>query len=105
MNYRHLCIEERSCIRKSYMDGLSYREIARFAWTEPKCNLAQCVPGPLRALSNHTGCAAAAPNGRTAARWYWTEERRFCVARLNSPLALSDGDISETSAGMHEAGK
>ena len=29
MNYQHLSIEERSCIRKYYVDGLSYREIAR----------------------------------------------------------------------------
>ena len=29
MNYHHLTIEERSCIRKHYVDGLSYREIAR----------------------------------------------------------------------------
>ena len=29
MNYYHLTIEERSCIRKYYVDGLSYREIAR----------------------------------------------------------------------------
>ena len=27
MNYHHLTIEERSCIRKYYVDGLSYREI------------------------------------------------------------------------------
>ena len=26
MNYHHLSIEERSCIRKYYVDGLSYRE-------------------------------------------------------------------------------
>jgi len=29
MNYHHLTIEERSCIRKYYVDGPSYREIAR----------------------------------------------------------------------------
>lgn len=29
MNYHHLTIEERSRIRKYYVDGLSYREIAR----------------------------------------------------------------------------
>ena len=29
MNYHHLSIEERSCIRKYYVDGFSYREIAR----------------------------------------------------------------------------
>lgn len=29
MSYHHLTIEERSCIRKYYVDGLSYREIAR----------------------------------------------------------------------------
>ena len=29
MNYHHLTIEERSCIRKYYVDGSSYREIAR----------------------------------------------------------------------------
>ena len=29
MNYHHLSIEERSCIRKYYVDGLSYREITR----------------------------------------------------------------------------
>ena len=29
MNYHHLSIEERSCIRKYYVDGLIYREIAR----------------------------------------------------------------------------
>lgn len=31
MNYHHLSIEERGCIRKYYVDGLSYREIARLA--------------------------------------------------------------------------
>lgn len=29
MNYRHLSIEERSCIRKYYVEGLSYRKIAQ----------------------------------------------------------------------------
>ena len=29
MNCHHLSIEERSCIRKDYVDGLSCREIAR----------------------------------------------------------------------------
>ena len=29
MNYKHLSIEERSCIRKYYVDGLSYRKIAQ----------------------------------------------------------------------------
>ena len=29
MNYHYLSIEERSCIRKYYVDGLRYREIAR----------------------------------------------------------------------------
>ena len=29
MNCHHLSIEERSCIRKYYVDGLSCREIAR----------------------------------------------------------------------------
>ena len=29
MNYHHLTIEERSCIRKYNVDGLSYREITR----------------------------------------------------------------------------
>ena len=29
MNYHHLSIEERSCIRKYCVDGLSYREIAQ----------------------------------------------------------------------------
>ena len=27
MNYKHLSIEERSCIRKYYVDGLSYRRL------------------------------------------------------------------------------
>lgn len=29
MNYKHLTVEERSCIRKYYVDGLSYRKIAK----------------------------------------------------------------------------
>ena len=29
MNYKHLSKEERSCIRKYYVEGLSYRKIAR----------------------------------------------------------------------------
>mgnify|MGYP003440786195 CR=1 FL=1 len=29
MNYHHLTIEERSCIRKYYVEGLSYRKIAQ----------------------------------------------------------------------------
>ena len=28
MNYHHLTIEERCCIRKYYKDGISYRKIA-----------------------------------------------------------------------------
>ena len=35
MNYHHLTIEERSCIRKYYVDGLSYREIARLVGRSP----------------------------------------------------------------------
>ena len=35
MNYEHLSIEERSCIRKYYVDGLSYREIARLLGRSP----------------------------------------------------------------------
>ena len=31
MNCHHLAIEERSCIRKYYVNGLRYREIARLA--------------------------------------------------------------------------
>ena len=29
MNYHHLTIEERCCIRKYYLEGLSYRKIAQ----------------------------------------------------------------------------
>ena len=29
MNYKHLSKEERSCIRKYYVEGLSYRKIAK----------------------------------------------------------------------------
>ena len=29
MNYKHLSIEERSCIRKYYVEGLSYRKVAQ----------------------------------------------------------------------------
>ena len=29
MNYHHLTIEERCCIRKFYVEGLSYRKIAK----------------------------------------------------------------------------
>ena len=35
MNYHHLSIEERGCIRKYYVDGLSYREIARLIGRRP----------------------------------------------------------------------
>ena len=35
MNYHHLTIEERSCIRKYYVDGLSCREIARLVGRSP----------------------------------------------------------------------
>lgn len=35
MNYHHLSIEERSCIRKYYKDGLSYREIGRLLGRSP----------------------------------------------------------------------
>lgn len=35
MSYKQLSIEERSCIRKYYVDGLSYREIARMLGRSP----------------------------------------------------------------------
>lgn len=35
MNYKHLTIEERSCIRKYYVDGLSYRKIAGLLGRSP----------------------------------------------------------------------
>ena len=40
MNYKHLSIEERSCIRKYYVEGLSYRKIARLIGQEPEYSLA-----------------------------------------------------------------
>lgn len=35
MNYTHLSIEERSCIRKYYVEGLSYRKIAQLIGRSP----------------------------------------------------------------------
>ena len=35
MNYHHLTIEERSCIRKYYAEGLSYRKIAQLIGRSP----------------------------------------------------------------------
>ena len=35
MNYHHLSIEERSCIRKYYVEGLSYRKIAQLIGRSP----------------------------------------------------------------------
>ena len=35
MNYHHLTIEERSCIRKYYVEGLSYRKIAELIGRSP----------------------------------------------------------------------
>ena len=35
MNYKHLTIEERSCIRKYYVEGLSYRKIAKLIGRSP----------------------------------------------------------------------
>ena len=35
MNYHHLSIEERSCIRKYYLEGLSYRKIAQLIGRSP----------------------------------------------------------------------
>lgn len=36
MNYHHLTIEERGCIRKYYVDGLSYRECALPGFVDSK---------------------------------------------------------------------
>ena len=36
MNYTHLITEERSCIRKYYVDGLSYRKIAELIGRSPR---------------------------------------------------------------------
>ncbi len=35
MNYHHLTIEERSCIRKYYVEGLNYRKIAQLIGRSP----------------------------------------------------------------------
>ena len=35
MNYKHLSIEARSCIRKYYAEGLSYRKIAQLIGHSP----------------------------------------------------------------------
>ena len=35
MNYKHLSIEARSCIRKNYAEGLSYRKIAQLIGHSP----------------------------------------------------------------------
>ena len=37
MNYHHLTIEERCCIRKFYNDGLSFPKIARYMVTGADC--------------------------------------------------------------------
>lgn len=49
MNYHHLTIEERSCIRKYYVDGLSYREIARLIGEKRE----YCVAGDTAELQPH----------------------------------------------------
>ena len=49
MNYHHLTIEERSCIRKYYVDGLSYREIARLIGKKRE----YCVAGDTAELQPH----------------------------------------------------
>ena len=35
MNYKHLSIEARRCIRKNYAEGLSYRKIAQLIGHSP----------------------------------------------------------------------
>ena len=35
MNYKHLSIDARSCIRKYYVEGLSYRKIAQLIGHSP----------------------------------------------------------------------
>ena len=42
-SYHHLTIEERSCIRKYYVDGLSYREIARLIGRNVSTVSRRCV--------------------------------------------------------------
>ena len=76
MNYHHLTIEERSCIRKYYVDGLSYREIARLIG----------MPGYARRVGHALAAAPAGlpchrvvnSAGRTAP--HWTEQRPMLEA-------------------------
>ena len=49
MHYHHLSIEERSCIQKYYVDGLSYREIAR-----PAGRNASTISREIRRSCTHT---------------------------------------------------
>ena len=39
MNYKHLSIDERSCIRKYYVEGLSYRKIAQLIGRSPSTHM------------------------------------------------------------------
>ena len=72
MNYHHLTIEERSCIRKYYVDGLSYREIARLIGRDVStvsreirrnCTYMYDIPAYCTQRRRNTCCAAPAVTG------------------------------------------
>ena len=75
MNYHHLTIEERSCIRKSYVDGLSYREIARLIGRNVSTVSRDAATVPI--------CTTSSPTTRTQPR------RNTCCAVLTAIVGCS----------------
>ena len=53
MNYKHLSKEERSCIRKYYVEGLSYRKIAKLIGRK-----VSTISREIRRNCTHMSCAS-----------------------------------------------
>ena len=122
MNYHHLTIEERSCIRKYYVDGLSYREIARLIGRKVStvsreirrnCTHMYDIPTyyeeKLRATWSPeqiacTPCELKMPSWRTIYRWIY--EKYLVNGKYNKGMSIRKRDksvYSRKEAGHWEA--
>ena len=92
MNYHHLTIEERSCIRKYYVDGLSYREIARLIRQKRQHGVAG------RYAATAPTCTTSPPTTRTQPNKKYLLRRSYCHRRHVAVLPRNYGDFELNSS-------
>ena len=90
--YHHFTIEERSCLRKYYMEGLSFRKIAKLLGRNPIAVLSQLPKGAVKTIT--------CDRGSEFANWREIESALNCQMYFADPYCAWQKGTNENLNGL-----